>query len=65
MSKNALYFNTGSSGSGKTTLLKGLVESTYPNLRAYHFDDLGVPGLEEMNAKHGGSEKWQADNVHL
>ena len=64
MTNNALYFITGSSGSGKTTLLKGVVESTYPNLLAYHFDDLGVPSLEEMNTKYGGPEQWQAHNAH-
>jgi energy-coupling factor transporter ATP-binding protein EcfA2 len=64
MSKNALYFITGSSGSGKTTLLKGVVESTYPNLMAYHFDDLGVPSLEEMNTKYGDPSQWQAYNAH-
>jgi len=64
MAKNALYFITGSSSSGKTTLLKGVVESIYPNLRAWHFDDLGVPSLEEMNTKYGGPEQWQAYNAH-
>jgi hypothetical protein len=64
MTKNALYFITGSSGSGKTTLLKGVTESTFPNLKAYHIDDLGVPSLEEMNTKYGGPEQWQAYNAH-
>ena len=64
MTNNALYFITGSSGSGKTTLLKGVVKSTYPNLLAYHFDDLGIPSLEEMNTKYGGPEQWQAYNAH-
>lgn len=64
MTNNALYFITGSSGSGKTTLLKGVVRSTYPNLLAYHFDDLGVPSLEEMNTKYGGPEQWQTHNTH-
>ncbi len=60
MAKSALYFITGSSGSGKTTLLKGVVEAFYPNLTAHHFDDLGVPGPEEMIARYGGPEQWQA-----
>jgi energy-coupling factor transporter ATP-binding protein EcfA2 len=63
MSKNALYFITGSSGAGKTTLLKGVVESVYPNLSTYHSDDLGVPSIEEMNAKFGGPAQWQAHNI--
>jgi RNase adaptor protein for sRNA GlmZ degradation len=63
VTNNALYFLTGSSGSGKTTLLRRVVKSFYPNLSAYHFDDLGVPSLEEMNAKFGGPAQWQAHNV--
>jgi hypothetical protein len=63
MTSNALYFITGSSASGKTTLLKRVVESTFPALLAYHFDDLGLPSLEEMNAKFGGPEQWQAYNA--
>lgn len=60
---NALYFITGSSGSGKTTLLKGVVESVFPGLLSYHFDDLGVPSLEEMIAQQGSAEQWQAYNA--
>src|SRR6188474_25552 len=57
---SALYFLTGSCGAGKTTLLKGVVASVYPELAAYHFDDLGVPSLEEMNTHYGGPDQWQA-----
>jgi energy-coupling factor transporter ATP-binding protein EcfA2 len=64
MTKNALYFITGSSGSGKTTLLNGVVKSIYPNLLTYHFDDLGVPSFEEMNTKYGGPSQWQAYSAH-
>jgi hypothetical protein len=60
MTKTALYFIKGSSGAGKTTLLKGVVESVYPNLRTHHSDDLGVPSIEEMNAKFGSPAQWQA-----
>ncbi len=60
MIKKALYFITGSSGAGKTTLLKGVIESAIPDLAAYHFDDFGLPSLEEMNAKFGGPSEWQA-----
>ncbi|MDJ0755278.1 MAG: hypothetical protein QNJ45_17270 [Ardenticatenaceae bacterium] len=63
MSKNALYFLTGSCGSGKTTLLKGVVASYFPHLTHYHFDDLGVPSLQEMNERFGGPEAWQAHNA--
>jgi len=55
----ALYFITGSSGSGKTTLLKGVVNSIYPDLKAHHFDDIGVPSIEEMNERYGGPAQWQ------
>ncbi|MGC1377384.1 MAG: hypothetical protein WA821_14225 [Anaerolineales bacterium] len=64
MTRNALYFITGSSASGKTTLLKGVIESAHPHLMAYHFDDLGLPSLEEMNTKYGGAAQWQAYNAH-
>ncbi len=60
MFKKALYFITGSSGAGKTTLLKGVVQSTYPDLAAFHFDGFGLPSVEEMNAKFGGPAEWQA-----
>jgi len=63
MTKNAIYFITGSSGAGKTTLLRGVVKSVYPNLSIHHFDDLGVPSLEEMKANFGGAAQWQAHNA--
>lgn len=63
MTNNALYFLTGSSGSGKTTLLKAVVKSIYPSLLTYHFDDLDVPNLQEMNTKFGDSAEWQAHNA--
>jgi hypothetical protein len=44
-------------------LLKSIVQSTYPELLAYHFDDLGIPDLEEMNSRYGGPEQWQAYNA--
>jgi hypothetical protein len=65
MANNALYFLTGSSASGKTTLLKGVIASVYPGLMGYHFDDLGVPSLDEMKARYGSSDGWQAANARL
>lgn len=56
----ALYFMTGSSGAGKTSLLNSLVESVFPDLVAYHFDELGIPSLEVMNTTFGGPQQWQA-----
>jgi len=63
VTKKALYFVTGSSGSGKTTLLKGVMARGYHGLEAYHFDELGLPSLEEMNRLYGGPEQWQAHNA--
>jgi len=63
MSSKAFYFITGSSASGKTTLLKGVINSVYPNLTAYYFDEIGVPTIEEMNITFGGPAQWQAYNV--
>jgi energy-coupling factor transporter ATP-binding protein EcfA2 len=64
MKKCAFYFITGSSGSGKTTLLKGVNKTVYPNLITYSSDAFGVPSIEEMDAKFGGPEQWQAKNTH-
>lgn len=44
-------------------MLKGVVKSAYPNLSAHHSDDLGVPSIEEVNAKFGGPAQWQAHNI--
>ena len=63
MTKNALYFLTGSSGSGKTTLFRGVISSFFPGLTFYHCDHFGVPSIEEMNDKFGGAEEWQAHHV--
>lgn len=46
---------TGASGSGKTTVAKYLAEK----YQVFHFDDVGVPPLEEMVARHGSCEGWQ------
>ena len=63
MTGKAIYFITGSTGAGKTTLLKGVVKAACPNLSAHHLDDLGIPTVEEMNARYGGPANWQAYNV--
>jgi aminoglycoside phosphotransferase (APT) family kinase protein len=46
---------TGASGSGKTTVTKYLAEK----YRVFHFDDIGVPSLDEMISKHVSLEGWQ------
>jgi ABC-type molybdenum transport system ATPase subunit/photorepair protein PhrA len=55
----ALYFITGSCGSGKSTLLAA-VKAARPGLSAHHTDDMGVPGVEEMIARFGSTDAWQA-----
>lgn len=55
----ALYLMTGSCGSGKSTLLAA-VKREWPNLSAHHSDDLGVPPVEEMVARFGSGDAWQA-----
>ena len=61
----ALCILTGASGSGKTTLLKRVVKTYFPDLSYYHFDDIGVPTLEEMQDDFGGPDNWQAHATRL
>jgi dephospho-CoA kinase len=63
MSSNAFYFITGSSASGKTTVVKGVINSVYPQMTTYYFDEIGIPTVEEMNDRFGGPAQWQAYNV--
>jgi hypothetical protein len=55
----ALYFITGSCGSGKSTLLAE-IRTLLPAVHALHSDDLGVPPAEEMVARFGSGDAWQA-----
>lgn len=55
----ALYFMTGSCGAGKSTLLAA-VKAAVPGLSTLHSDHLGVPPVEEMIAKFGSGDAWQA-----
>jgi hypothetical protein len=43
-------------------LLKG-VKSVYPNLCTHHFDDLGIPSIDEMTAQFGDPALWQTYNT--
>ena len=52
---NQIILITGASGSGKTTVCKYLAEK----YKVYHFDDIGVPSVDEMVARHGSREGWQ------
>lgn len=56
---NKILFVIGASGSGKTTVIKALDKASLPNFKTVYFDSIGVPSLEEMNAKYNGPEEWQ------
>lgn len=51
---------TGASGAGKTTLVRALAGLELSGVGCYYFDTIGVPSPEEMNARFGGGEAWQA-----
>jgi hypothetical protein len=51
---------TGASGVGKTTLVQALETRQLPGVRCYYFDSVGVPSSEEMTARFGSPESWQA-----
>jgi hypothetical protein len=50
----------GASGAGKTAALRALAAARLPGVRCLHFDDVGVPSLDEMSRDHGGPDTWQA-----
>jgi energy-coupling factor transporter ATP-binding protein EcfA2 len=50
----------GASGAGKTTLVRRLAALALPEVGCYHFDTIGVPSAEEIAARFGGGESWQA-----
>lgn len=50
----------GASGAGKTTLVGRLAALALPGVGCYHFDTIGVPSAEEMAARFGEGESWQA-----
>jgi len=55
-----IYFITGASGVGKTTLLDQL-ETKYKSKpwSFHHFDQIGVPSLDEMTTEFGSPSGWQ------
>lgn len=66
MPNKTIHFLTGASGVGKTTLTH-LLQEKYkndPDWCILHFDNIGVPDLEEMNAQYGSPEKWQQAMTH-
>lgn len=54
-----IFFLIGASGSGKTTATKELEQRGLTNFKILYFDSIGVPSIEEMEAKYGGPEEWQ------
>jgi GTPase SAR1 family protein len=61
-----IFFITGASGVGKTSLVKGLKNKYSKNddWVFLHFDDIGVPVLEEMVKKFGSGENWQEEMTY-
>lgn len=54
-----IFFLIGASGSGKTTATRELERRGLANFKILYFDSIGVPSIEEMEAKYGGPEEWQ------
>ncbi|HNA62508.1 MAG TPA: AAA family ATPase [Rhabdochlamydiaceae bacterium] len=54
-----IFFLIGASGSGKTTATKELERRSLANFKVLYFDSIGVPSIEEMEAKYGSPEEWQ------
>jgi dephospho-CoA kinase len=60
-----IVFLTGASGAGKTTLLKAIKQELPASVVCFHFDDIGVPTVEEMISRYGSPSNWQkAMTVH-
>ena len=56
----AVLVLVGASGAGKSTLTRELAALALPGVTCRHFDTLGVPTSEEIAARFGGGEAWQA-----
>ena len=55
-----LILITGASGCGKTTFLQALAQQLpAQDVTVFHFDDVGVPNVQEMTEKYGSPEGWQ------
>jgi hypothetical protein len=59
-SRPAILVVCGVSGAGKTTLVQRLDALALPGVTCHHFDTIGVPSVDEMNARFGGGAAWQA-----
>lgn len=60
----SLILITGASGVGKTTILDALYEQHSNMMNIYHFDDIGIPGHDQMIAEYGSVENWQQIMTH-
>ena len=56
----AVLVVTGASGAGKTTLVRGLAARGLSGVRCHEFDAIGIPSDDEMQARFGGGEAFQA-----
>lgn len=55
-----IYFITGASGVGKTTLLGQLRDKYHDKPWSFlHFDQIGVPALDDMEREYGSPRAWQ------
>jgi hypothetical protein len=50
----------GASGAGKSTLTRALAALDLRGVVCHHFDSIGVPAAEEIEARFGGGAAWQA-----
>lgn len=50
---------TGASGAGKTTIANRTAAEAFPDLNCFHFDRIGVPSREQMDAEFGSAWNWQ------
>lgn len=60
LEEKTLYFITGASGVGKTTLVD-LLKTKYKSKpwSFHHFDEIGVPSIQEMTKEFGSPSLWQ------
>lgn len=56
----AVLVVTGASGAGKSTLVGLLDALALPGVRCHEFDTIGIPSPEEIEARFGGGEGFQA-----
>ena len=62
-----IFFITGASGVGKTTLVSQLEEKYGDRYdwAFFHFDSIGVPSKEDMEAQYGSGENWQKEMTKI